>query len=89
MKPSQTIYILRKLRATLATDGDEQAALALEIAVQAIEREQETELLQQSGRKQSTPVERIRGPMVMGAPRLGGIADHLAARRAVSGSTNV
>lgn len=88
MRPTQVIYILRKLRTTLAGEGEHQAAQALEIAAQAVEREQNSERLQQSGRRELMPVARMRGPAVVGAPRLGGIADHIAAKRA-SGGINV
>lgn len=89
MKPSQAIYTLRKLRAALVEQGDEQGAQALEIAVQAVESAQDAERLHVNGRKKSMPVERARGPVVLGAPRLGGITDYLAARRAECGRTNV
>lgn len=79
MKPSQVIYTLRKLRAALAGEGDEQAAQALEIAAQAIERAQDEERLQQSSRKKAMPVERSKGAIVRGAPRLGGITELIVA----------
>ena len=85
MKPSQTIYILRRLRATLATDGDEQAAQALEIAAQAVQREQDAERLQQSGRRKSMPVPRSKGAVVRGVPRLGGLVELITAQGARGG----
>lgn len=81
MKPSQVIYTLRKLRAVLAGEGDAQAAQALEIAAEALECAQDAERLERSVKKKAVPVARIRGPVVAGARRLGGIADHIAAKQ--------
>ena len=85
MKPSQAIYILRKLRTTLAGEGDEQAAQALEIAAQAVEREQSAGRLQQSGQKKSMPVPRSKGAVVRGVPRLGGLVELITAQGARGG----